>query len=70
MNCSQMYKDKSVSNVLLTKKKKKKKRKKRKVADYYTQNNYIYLKVLKTLKFCFCGLGTQAYLKNYGMDTC
>lgn len=32
-----MYKDKSVSNVLLTKKK-------RKVADYYAQNNYISLK--------------------------
>lgn len=38
MNYSQMYKDKSVSNVLWTKKKKKK------VADYYAQNNYIYLK--------------------------
>lgn len=36
MNYSQMYKDKSVSNVLWTKKKI--------VADYYAQNNYIYLK--------------------------
>ena len=37
MNYSQMHKDKSVSNVLWTKKKKI-------VADYYAQNNYIYLK--------------------------